>query len=525
MAARHLPMSRAQMALFERGARLQMNESIEMTIASLEAYMERYDHVAIAYSGGKDSTSLVTMVVWLILSGKIKAPKTLRVFYADTRQELLPLAITAMRVREKLEEHTEALAALGCTLSFEVVMAPLDRLFLVYMLGRGVPPPNNQTFRWCTEQIKILPMRRAIERAAVDLGFGEMVPGKKPGTLVYRGFGTHIDVLRDDGTRIRMRIIRADNSTLHVKPDEVREEKPKGKAKAKGPKALTFDRGTGEQISPQPGAPRLHIDAAELVAMSKRKLLVLTGVRQGESAIRDGRIAMSCGRNGAECGQGWYQETMPGAVCDTLAPLLHWRVCHIWAWLWTWAPTDEFGDWPTKLLAEAYGGRDGDDAAESQARTGCNGCPLAELDTALDGLLVMPQWAYLHPLKRLRPLYRRLREPLMRLRQPGGETRADGSLVENQHRMGPLKLAARLEALEEVIAIQAEINAAAEAQGRPRIDILNAVEEARIRELIDGGTWPQKWDGSEPGAEEEFEETYEDGSAQPLLFGALEEMP
>ena len=442
--ARHpQPMSRAQLALFEGGVRLQMDQSIEMTIASLEAYMERYQHVAIAYSGGKDSTTLVTLVVWLILTGKVRAPKTLRVLYADTRQELLPLAITADRVREKLAEHAEDLAALGCELSIETVMAPMEKRFLVYMLGRGVPPPNNQTLRWCTEQIKIQPMKRALEREAVRLGFGEMVAGKREGSVVYKGNGGG-------------------------------------------------------------------------------KLLVLTGVRQGESAIRDGRIAMSCGKNGAECGQGWYQETLPGAVCDTLAPILHWRVCHVWAWLWTWAPDDEFGDWPTKLLAEAYGGRDGDDATESQARTGCNGCPLAEKDTALDGLLLMPQWAYLAPLKRLRPLYRRLREPVMRLRKPGGESRQDGSLVANQHRMGPLKLDARLVALEEVLAIQGEVNAAAVAQGRPLLDILNLEEEARIRELVALGTWPQRWSGDEPGAEEDFEETYADGSAQPSLFG-LEE--
>ena len=442
MSGRIKASSRAQLALFERGARLQMDQSIDMTIASLEAYGERYRDWSIAYSGGKDSTSLVTIVVWLILSGKVRAPRTLRVLYADTRQELLPLAITAERVREKILEHAEALAAMGCRLTFEVVMALLDKRFLVYMLGRGVPPPNNNTLRWCTEQIKIQPMKRALERVAVDLGFGEMVAGKR-GALAYQGNGSG-------------------------------------------------------------------------------KLLVLTGVRQGESAIRDGRIAMSCGRNGAECGQGWYQETLPGAVCDTLAPLLHWRVCHVWAWLWTWAPEDAFGDWPTKLLAEAYGGRDGDDAAESQARTGCNGCPLAEKDTALDGLVAMPQWAYLAPLKRLRPLYRRLREPVMRLRMPGGEKRKDGKLSPNQNRMGPLKLDARLVALEEVLAIQAEVNVNARAHDRPLLDILNAEEEARVRELVAAGTWPNKWSGSEPGAEEDFEEQNADGSAQPLLFG-LEE--
>lgn len=37
-----------------------------------------------------------------------------------------------------------------------------------------------------------------------------------------------------------------------------------------------------------------------------QKILMITGVRVGESAARDQRIALSCGRDGAECGQGWF---------------------------------------------------------------------------------------------------------------------------------------------------------------------------------------------------------------------------
>ncbi len=79
---------------------------------------------------------------------------------------------------------------------------------------------------------------------------------------------------------------------------------------------------------------------AELHAQ-RGKVLMLTGVRQGESVIRDQRITMSCSKDGAECGQGWYQQTMPGDLCDTLAPILHWWVCHVWEWLKHGAPMPE----------------------------------------------------------------------------------------------------------------------------------------------------------------------------------------
>ena len=150
------------------------------------------------------------------------------------------------------------------------------------------------------------------------------------------------------------------------------------------------------------------------------KILMITGVRVGESAAHDQRIALSCGRNGAECGQGWFQEAKSDAIADTLAPILHWRVCHVWDWLRFEAPTLGF---PTQLIADVYGG---EQAVESQCRTGCIGCPLASRDTAMDNVLRLPEWAYLAPLKRLRPLYREIKKPQYRLRKDGSERRGMG---------------------------------------------------------------------------------------------------
>ncbi|NML67632.1 phosphoadenosine phosphosulfate reductase family protein [Hymenobacter sp. RP-2-7] len=399
-------MKTEQFNLFEGTRRLQMTDSIELTAQSLNAYGPTHKHWAVAWSGGKDSTATLTLLVYLIESGKVQRPQTLTVLFADTRMELVPLMAAASDIIDDLRARG---------IDVRTVMAPLDKRFLVYILGRGVPPPNNNTLRWCTRQIKIDPMTAALRELVGGLG---------------------------------------------------------------------------------------------------EKVLTITGVRQGESAMRDQRIVMSCGKDGAECGQGWYQQTLPTALTDTLAPLLHWRVCHVWEWLRSWAPRPEFGDWSTKLLAEAYGG---DEAEEVNARTGCTGCPLASRDTALDNLVSRPQWAYLAPLQGLKPIYRWLREPANRLRQPGGERRGDGTLSKNQQRMGPLTLEARTEALGRVLVIQAEVNAAALALGRPQVDILNAEEEARIRELIAAGTWPQRWTGDEPTGDTLLPIHYADGSVLPLL--------
>lgn len=239
------------------------------------------------------------------------------------------------------------------------------------------------------------------------------------------------------------------------------------------------------------------------------KILTLTGVRVGESAARDQRIAMSCSRDGAECGQGWFQESTPEQISDTLSPLIHWRVCHVWDWLMFYAPDLGF---PTVDIAEAYGG---DEAQEVNARTGCVGCNLVEEDRALDVVLRLPHWQYLTPLKRLRPLYRELKEPQFRLRKID-ERRKDGSVVPG-NRLGPLTMDARNYGLETVLQIQKDINTTAQRHGRPELSLINAEEQSRIEELIAANTWPQGWDGNEVRGDELYEITIKDGLNQPLL--------
>ena len=401
------------LSLFSGGARLQMTESIELTIQSMLAYGSDHDHWVFAWSGGKDSTTTLTLILWLIVAGKIKAPKRITVLYADTRQELPPLAIAAFEIMECLAERG---------IEYHVVRAPLDKRFMPYMLGRGVPPPNNNTLRWCTRQIKVDPMTAAIAETLAD--------------------------------------------------------------------------GTA---------------------------LVITGVRQGESAIRDRRIEMSCSKDGAECGQGWYQQLLPeskgvrGRIA-TLAPLLHWRVCHVWEWLRHWAPLPEFGEWPTEIVADAYGG---DEAEEVNARTGCVACPLAQEEKALESIIAMPRWTHLAPLRELKPLYRWLREPAQRLRKSGVERLKDGSIGKNPQRMGPLTIEAREEALSRVLNIQQRVNAGAGGR-HTAFMLINEEEEFRIRELIAAETWPDGWDGDEPTADTWLPVTiYANGAEQHDLFSQV----
>ncbi|MBP2232520.1 DNA sulfur modification protein DndC [Azospirillum agricola] len=399
-------MNRAQSTLWD-DMRTTLSDAIDLTAQSLCAYGPQHEHWAIAYSGGKDSSATLTVIMHLIETGRVPAPKSLTVVYADTRMELIPLAHAAQQIMAHLRARG---------IDVRIAVAPMDLRLLVYMLGRGVPPPSN-SFRWCTRQIKVEPMQEVLANMLFST----------PGTI-----------------------------------------------------------------------------------------LMLTGVRVGESAQRDARIALSCGKDGAECGQGWYQEVLPEAPgirgrIATLAPILHWRVCQVWDWLMFEAPA--LG-WPTTDIAVAYGG---DEAAEINARTGCTGCALASRDVALETVIRSLLWAYLTPLMGLKPLYRELRLPKWRLRKTGLD--ADGAVAtgKNKQRMGPLTLDARRMGLERVLGIQNECNEAATRLGRPLVDLINPEEESRIRELIAAETWPQGWDGDEPTGDVPLDTVYADGLIQKLL--------
>jgi DNA sulfur modification protein DndC len=147
-------------SLFSGDYRASVGECVERTVLNLQAHAAGYDHWVLAYSGGKDSSTVVTLIVTLLETGALARPASITVMYADTRAELPPLQAAARTMMARLR-------AMGITVL--EVCAPMDERFFVYMFGRGVPPPSN-TFRWCTPQIKVEPMTAAIKAHVAQHG-------------------------------------------------------------------------------------------------------------------------------------------------------------------------------------------------------------------------------------------------------------------------------------------------------------------------------------------------------------------
>lgn len=422
------------MTLTDRAA---SQKAIALTMQSFKAYGSDYPAWQVSFSGGKDSSALVTLLAAAIAEKEITPPDRIVVTYADTRQELPPLHDSAMQILRRCRE-------LG--METRVVTADLDNRFWVYLLGRGVPPPNNSSLRWCTEKIKLNPMQAELKKIYSEI----------PGNAAY------------DDVKEALR-------GFNKKTDEVQRQR------------------LNEMFGPQ------------------QVILSLNGVRMGESAMRDRRIVASCGKNSSECGQGWFQRDLSGGLCAKLSPILHWKVCQVWDWLMLDAPVYGF---ETELLAEVYGG---DYAKEMNARTGCIGCPLASEDKALNALIKRPGFEYLAPLKQVRVWHHWARQFENRL-QKHHEKLKNGQVSKAGNRRGPLTLEFRLEMLDAILGLQRQCN---ELAGAKKVDIINDVEEARIRELIALKTWPEKWHGTEPLGNEILSEVLPDGSVQTLLFDLL----
>jgi DNA sulfur modification protein DndC len=177
-----------QLTLFE-GQRMTEKEAIEETKNALLAFSQRYKHWQISFSGGKDSTTLLTVILYLIDTEQIPRPESLIVMYADTRLELPPLTLNAQVMRQEVEKRG---------FIFKSVMAELDKRFLVYLLGRGVPPPNNQTLRWCTQQIKITPMLNDLQKYYDQVGTKFLsMNGVRLGESAQRDARIHIACNKD----------------------------------------------------------------------------------------------------------------------------------------------------------------------------------------------------------------------------------------------------------------------------------------------------------------------------------------
>lgn len=118
----------------------------------------------IGFSGGKDSTALLKILLsaWRRCDGQ--RPRQFEVIYCDTGVEnpVLDQYIKSLFLNLEIEAKEDQLPINPILLN-----APISESFFVKIIGRGYPPPTN-SFRWCTKSLRIEPVANYIERAVSE---------------------------------------------------------------------------------------------------------------------------------------------------------------------------------------------------------------------------------------------------------------------------------------------------------------------------------------------------------------------
>lgn len=120
-------------------------------------YLRENQPWVVAFSGGKDSHALLTIMYFALLGLDPSARKyPVHVVFCDTLAEAPPYLHKVMNVINAVGSQAKRD---GIPLETRVITPKAQDTFWSRLLGRGYPAPNLKTNRWCTDKIKLQPFR------------------------------------------------------------------------------------------------------------------------------------------------------------------------------------------------------------------------------------------------------------------------------------------------------------------------------------------------------------------------------
>jgi|ERR1700683_1669217 len=112
----------------------------------------------LGFSGGKDS-SAVLKLVYEAVRRTSNAKRLVNVVYCDTGVEI---PVVREHVRRTFRRLRLEAKADGIPLRITIAQPNIQDRYFVKVIGRGYPPPTNK-FRWCTDRLRINPIRRVLK--------------------------------------------------------------------------------------------------------------------------------------------------------------------------------------------------------------------------------------------------------------------------------------------------------------------------------------------------------------------------
>lgn len=109
----------------------------------------------IGFSGGKDSTAILSLIYFAI--SRIEISRRHKHIYVVSSDTLVETPLVVNLVKNVLGKINEQALIDKIPMTAHSVYPKVDQTFWVNLLGRGYPAPR-QSFRWCTERMKIDPV-------------------------------------------------------------------------------------------------------------------------------------------------------------------------------------------------------------------------------------------------------------------------------------------------------------------------------------------------------------------------------
>ena len=121
----------------------------------------------VGFSGGKDSTLVLQLVVEMLL--ELPPSDRRRRVHVVSNDTLVEAPIVAEHVSRVVGRIGAAVAGLRLPIEVVTTTPKRDQTFWVNLIGRGYPSPS-RTFRWCTDRMKIQPTSHYIKTQVAENG-------------------------------------------------------------------------------------------------------------------------------------------------------------------------------------------------------------------------------------------------------------------------------------------------------------------------------------------------------------------
>lgn len=125
-------------------------------------YLQDHRNMCVAFSGGKDSTAVVYLVCEMLLNLQKNNQKLLKKIYIINSNTLAELPPLLKHLENSLDSIRSFAQINNLPLIVHEVFPEEKDTLNVQLLGVGMPPPSN-TFRWCTDKLKVNPIDKKIK--------------------------------------------------------------------------------------------------------------------------------------------------------------------------------------------------------------------------------------------------------------------------------------------------------------------------------------------------------------------------